>query len=394
MIAGLVLLSRVWLGRRRHPISDAIAARIDETAGLGGELRSAQWFASRGSTNPWTEYHLRRTASRLAAMNWNILYPSNPAWRAKAATAVLALSTVALVVSLPERNRADAQDSVRTGRAPAPRAKGSAYADALVPELQKQLEALLAMAENGGTLQAGTPATASELRALLNRLGALRDAGKLKDLARAMAPASSGAIEPSKAMTALAERAKNASQMPAVAPEVRDTLQQVSEDMADAAQESQRPPGENPGEASASRDARKSEAVGKKGGEVDEASIQAITEAEAGGGAGIVMMGDQDDAAGRAAPGLGLGGGSDNRTNGGHMPDLDAALRHEIVEASADNTGENVQTEARRKTERGQATVGYAHGAAGTFDQGRAAAPPPVPEKRRAAVQTYFIRKQ
>jgi hypothetical protein len=119
-----------------------------------------------------------------------------------------------------------------------------------------------------------------------------------------------------------------------------------------------------------------------------------VSEAESGGGAGIIMMGNKDEAAGKAAPGLGMGGGSDTRTEGGRMADLEAALRRETIEASADNAGDNVQTEARRKTEHGQATVTYAHSAAGTFDRSRAVAPPPVPERRRAAVQTYFIRKQ
>jgi hypothetical protein len=76
------------------------------------------------------------------------------------------------------------------------------------------------------------------------------------------------------------------------------------------------------------------------------------------------------------------------------MAELEAALRRETVEASMDNSGDNVQTEARRKTEHGQATVTYAQSAAGAVDRGRAVAPPPVPESRRAAVQTYFIRKQ
>ena len=77
------------------------------------------------------------------------------------------------------------------------------------------------------------------------------------------------------------------------------------------------------------------------------------------------MMGSEEDAPAKAAPGLGLGGGSDARTNGGRMAELEAALRRETVEASMDNAGDNVQTEARRKTERGQAGVTYSHSGAG-----------------------------
>jgi hypothetical protein len=53
-----------------------------------------------------------------------------------------------------------------------------------------------------------------------------------------------------------------------------------------------------------------------------------------------------------------------------------------------------MQTEARRKTERGEATAAFTGGAAATFDGARASAPPPVPETRRAGIQTYFTRKQ
>jgi hypothetical protein len=75
-------------------------------------------------------------------------------------------------------------------------------------------------------------------------------------------------------------------------------------------------------------------------------------------------------------------------------PELAQALRRETVEASKDTTGENVTTELRRKTEQGHASASYTHAAAGSFDRARAAAPPPVPELRRAQVQSYFIRKQ
>ncbi len=75
------------------------------------------------------------------------------------------------------------------------------------------------------------------------------------------------------------------------------------------------------------------------------------------------------------------------------MPNLDAALRKETVEAYKDDTGEKTTEDIRRKTERATATVAYAGIQAAAFDKGRATAPPAVPEDRRAAVQTYFIRK-
>ena len=101
-----------------------------------------------------------------------------------------------------------------------------------------------------------------------------------------------------------------------------------------------------------------------------------------------------DDASNAREGGLGLGGGSMDKNGNGHMADLGAALRKETVEASVDNAGENVQTTERRKTEHAEATTAYSHAAAQPAERGSSTAPPPVPESRRAAVKSYFIRKQ
>ncbi len=387
------LLTRRHLARRARVLSDAEAARIDAAAGLAGELRSASWFAAAGDAGPWTDHHLDRAAARLASENWSRLYPVNPAWRAKALTAALVLGTIGLAAVLPSRSRLWTAGGGATAGTN-PRSPAAVPAEALLPELQRQLEALLASAERTGAAPSGTPATVSDLRRLIAALGALRDAGRLQDLARAMAPASDRRESAPNAMQALADRALKAAQKRDVAPEVRDTLEQVSEEMADAAKAAS-PAADKTADAAGGATAAKTDAkAGQQSSEVDDASIESVSEVESGGGAGIVMMGSQEDAAGKSAPGLGLGGGSDTRTTGGRMADLEAALRRETVEASTDNAGDNVQTEARRKTEHGRATVGYAGNSPGAFDRGRAAAPPPVPENRRAAVQTYFIRRQ
>ena len=77
------------------------------------------------------------------------------------------------------------------------------------------------------------------------------------------------------------------------------------------------------------------------------------------------------------------------------MPEISRRLRHEIIEAHEDDVSSDVHTEARRKTERGQATRLRSPGARPARSTAavpsRAAA---VPETRRAGVQTYFIRKQ
>jgi hypothetical protein len=381
-----------WTNRRDDVMSDAIAAGVDADAGLGGELRSASWFAACETRDPWAAYHVDRAAERLRGIDWSELYPVVHAPRAKLATSILVLGALALTITLPGRVSVSPGASATAALA-APARSNFTLVDLALPELRKELEALLASAETGTALP-GTPATAAELRRLLAKLGALRDAGKLKDLARAMT--SPGAVgrsdEPARDMKALADRAQKAAERPAVAPEVRDTLKHVSEDMTEAAKEQS--PKELAREATGSKDAQKGDPKqGKNGGDADQISIQSVSEADAGGGAGIIMM-DKDQPGGKASPGLGFGGGSDPGTNGGRMADLKAALRRETIEANADNPGENVLTEAHRKTEHSHATVTYAHSATGTFDRSRAVPPPVVPEGRRAAVQTYFLRKQ
>lgn len=396
--AAAVLFARTYAGPRGGTISDRVAAAIDADAGLGGELRSASWFSGREQRDAWADYHVRRAADRLRGTDWSQLYPAVRARRAKLATSALVFCALALSITWPHPARVWPGSTTKAAAAAARRTQEPPLVEVALPELQKQLEALLASAESGTAPPAGTPATAAELRSLIASLTALRDAGKLKDLAHAMAPLATTtggrSDDPAGEMKALADRAQKAAERPAVAPDVRETLQKVSEKMSDAARTAQSPR-EQTQQAASSKDAQKGDtAQSKGGGDVDEVSIQAVREADAGGGAGIIMMGSKDDASGKAAPGLGLGGGSDKRTDGGTMADLEAVLRREIIEASTDNPGENVQTEARRKTEHGEATVTYAHSAAGTFDRSRAVAPPAVPEGRRAAVQSYFIRKQ
>ena len=101
-----------------------------------------------------------------------------------------------------------------------------------------------------------------------------------------------------------------------------------------------------------------------------------------------------EDPKGAQEAGLGLGGGSADRNGGGRMPDIAAALRKETIEAYKEDTGDKNDQDLRRKTEQGSATVKYSASSPAAFDKGRATAPPAVPENRRAAVQTYFIRKQ
>jgi hypothetical protein len=65
LIGAVGLAVHVALALRRDPVSDAAAAAIDAAAGLDGELRSANWFATREHRDAWADEHVIRAASRL-----------------------------------------------------------------------------------------------------------------------------------------------------------------------------------------------------------------------------------------------------------------------------------------------------------------------------------------
>ena len=125
---------------------------------------------------------------------------------------------------------------------------------------------------------------------------------------------------------------------------------------------------------------------------MQELSVQISRQADAGGAAGIMMMANPDDQGG-GPPGAGVGGAGGDDQAAAAAAALAAAFKQEVVEASQDTPGDNVDTEIRRKTEQGSAKISFTQAATAQFDKSRAAAPPPVPEARRNGVQSYFIRK-
>jgi hypothetical protein len=377
------------LSRRDRAITDATAAGLDEAAALGGELRSASWFAARDTDSVWVEYHVARAADRLETVDWTRLYPPVRAHRAKALTAVLAI--VAIVLVLPAAGRSGLH-AIGTAADTSARTRALDAAN-LPPELRKQLEAILQKAEASALANGGRALTEAEVRDLLARLTESLDLKKTaKDQNRIADPSGKQMEMSSKDLQALAERAKKASEMASLSPEVRDALSDVADKLSETSEAQPAGP-KDPSEAQATADAKTGDAAqSSKSGDKQEGSIQAVKDASAGGGVGVVMM-SSDDPSGAQEAGLGLGGGSSDRNGGGRMPDIAAALRKETIEAYKDDEGEKSK-DLRRKTEHGTASVAYAATSPAAFDKGRAIAPPAVPENRRAAVQTYFIRKQ
>jgi len=379
-LAAAVLGLLVALARRPRTVTDADAAAIDAQAAMNGELRSAHWFVHNrpgADAGGWIDFHVGRAAESIQRIDWSRVYPADPASRAKAATVVFAAAALALAVVFP--GRASIGASVDGKSAPV---------EARTPtlaEVIKQIEGLLDQAELGQ----GRELTAAEMKQLFAQLDKLRAEqgakGAKKDGKDGKTEAQSEA-----ALKALAERAKRASENTNNDPKVRDQLAEMAEKLSepgaqnaenkerDAHQEEPQPANDIAKSSSSSGDAP--------------AGAQSVKEASGSAAVGIVMM--TNNGGGGKEASFAVAGGQGIAAGRGQMPDLAAALRKETVESAQDTEGEKDVAGERRQTERGTATAAYAHTAAAPAGRGRSAAPPVVPESRRPALRSYFIRKQ
>jgi hypothetical protein len=375
----------VLVRNRVQPVSDAIAAALDEQASLGGELRSANWFAAAERQDAWINLHLQRAADRLERTDWRELYPPIRAPRARAATAGLIVATIAVALLFPEYTGLRSRASAQTAETPPPQRQ-------LPKDLQEALEELLAAAEAGTLDDQATLLSSAEMKELLTKLRELRDTESLKELSHAMSPEDESAPPKGSAeeMKALADRLRRAGEINPEVLEFRKTVEQLAKNLSEAAAAEE-------GEQQNARTAPSHETGDLKGASSsstpNEPTIQSLKESQAAAGADSVMMMTDKDANAAGPPGFGVGGSG--ATSGEAKPtNIEAVLRQETIEANADTQGPNVAAEVRRKTEEGQATATFTHRAAGPSDRSRAAAPPPVPEGRRSDLQRYFIRKQ
>jgi hypothetical protein len=373
---------------RARPLSDHTAAIIDADARCGGELRSASWFATRQNADSWTELHLNRAADHLEAIDWSDLYPPVRAVPAWISTAVLILATLTAAFMLPERNTARANTPAQSNPASVP-----ANLDGLPPELLAQLAELLAAADAGTLAAERTSISSAELRELIAGLGKLQDREALKELAKRLESNQRAASDQSsEQMKTLAARAKHAAESKAASREFREAMEDLSRNLTDAAAEEALTEDQD-GAVTSSERPQPGEGGAASAAAIDEAMIQSVKEAApSAAGSGMIAM-SNDAATAAATPGFGVGG-SGSSAGEARPTDLARALRQEIVEASTDTAGANVNAPVRRKTEEGHATAAFTRTASGRSDRSRAAAPPEVPESRRIDVQRYFTRQQ
>jgi hypothetical protein len=384
---GLALYAIV--SRRPHTLSDAAAASIDAQAGLGGELRSASWFANREARTDWADFHLERAARHLDGINWAQLYPTVRAHRARFATALMIVAALVLTMTLPERVTTQRTASAATVTAAAGIRDPETGAELLSPELMEQLQALLAAAEAGNLKTVESIAQSAEMRDLLKKLA--DDPQFRAALERALANPETLRNFTAKELKAMSERARRAAEMEEMPPDLKEALEKLADEI-ELAEPDETASSDSEDPSGATGPQQGDTAQAKSPGGMQEMSIQFAKQADPSGGAGMMMMSNPDEK-GSGPPGSGVGGSGSQEAAAAAAATLAAALKHEFVEAHKDTAGENVDTEIRRKTEHGSATAAFTQGAAAAFDKSRAAAPPAVPEARRSGVQTYFVRK-
>jgi hypothetical protein len=357
-------------------MSDAVASAVDRDAQLGGELRSAAWFAVRGSEEPWISFHIARAAERAGSIEFRSVYPPIRAGRARMATSLLTIVAVAVLATVPRQSLVRASGAA-TMAAPKSANAAAVATDVIPQDLPAELQALLAAIEDGtlaAQLAAGNPA----LQDALAKLTTINDPAALAALAKALAAQKNSA----EAMKMLADRAKRDANM-APQQDVKNALEDLASKLS--------PPDSDKDSAGfeTSDDTQPGDSAS-----LSNTTSESTRDANAIAGLGMLTMSKEEMAGADAPPGMGVGGGSSPSTGKGTMPDIAAALRHETIEANEDDVTGGVHTDARRKTEHGTAATGFSHGAATTFENGRTAVPPVIPERRRAGMQTYFARKQ
>jgi hypothetical protein len=376
LAAAIALVVYSLVMRRQPRVTDAVASEIDRDARLGGELRSAAWFAVRQAKDEWASFHLVRASERVAAVQFDAVYPRVRAPRARLATWMMAAAAMAILATLPRHALLEA--SAQPGPGTEARAgDGAIAADAVPQELPKELEALLAAIENG-ILAAQLAADNPAMQDALSKLAMLNDPQALAALAKAMAEQKN---DPD-ALKLLAERAKRDA---ALAPQqnVKNALEDLASKLS--------PPDSD--KDSAGFEASDETQAGDTASLSTTAS-ESTRDANAIAGLGLLTMSNEDMAGADAPPGMGVGGGSSPAAHNGTAPEIANALRHETIEANEDDVTGGVHTDARRKTQRGSASALYTRAAAAAFENGRATSPPVIPESRRAGMQTYFARKQ
>jgi len=378
-LAGYALVS----GRLRDT-TDAIALAVDTDAGLAGELRSAHWFEEQAQHDAWAQFHLDQATQRASLVDWASLYPRVSSARPWIATAALSALAIALAIKTPVRVQA---------APPAAVIDAAGISDGLSDEMRDKLAALIAQLNQAVVDK--DPTSKDMALADLKDLMAKMDPAMQKKLAEMLEKQALNAAA-KKGETPVGDQKAdpNDKATDGLPEDAKWALDNAAAKMAQSAEAPQQP-GKPNGAQSANKPGEKGagNAQGQQGTEGTPQAMTPLVRESADQQNGKMMMGGGGPMGGDSRPGSGA---SNDASKGAAQALLVAqALKKELVEASADALGENVDKEdLRRKTEQGTSSLGFTRVAAPRVEPSRATAPPPVPDARRPLLFNYFIRRR
>lgn len=375
-VVGIIAVAVV---HRPRPVSDAMAARSDDDAGLRGELRSAHWFAAQASADEWTAWHIDQASTTVDAVSWKTVYPRP---RVTAAMAVSALLLVA-AIAVPLRRGVIAQT-------PAAPAAGALSLDELdLASAPPQLQQLV------------LDAAAAVLAHRVSAGDALKGLEQSSDW-RALGPDAKRRVDEALRRIALSDQVAAGKPAPEPPGATAEQAQWAREDLAarlasEQAQRKTEPEAARPSDRKSKEQAgateESSDGQGGEGSLFKSHQVQREVPDGKGDPNGAAM-----DPGGPASgeAGTGFGGKHGEPTNRqAHEAAIEAAFKREVVEAAANVGANDHPNDRRRQTEQSASALDYARTAGrSTYDRADVDTTAAVPEARLPWLERYFNRTE
>lgn len=378
----LAMAVGAWITGRPAEVDDAAASALDADAKLGGELRSAHWFASRTDGDAWSAFHLSQAATRLDGVEWAAVYPPPATARAWAASLALVLVSIAVVSmsAWPGSRRAGGPGGAGDGGTIE---AGATTGSALPADVQKEIDELIKAIQNGSIALQDARAKLNALRDQVANLDPKKQQ-ELADAMKASQVSDFNADDPDPAIEELAKKVAEAAKEGELPQDLKWSLQDLAAKLNQAA----RP--DAPAEKTRSGESQQMTGNGQPP-DGAQTSMQMTKSAGADAQSTQVLTTNAPMSAGNAEA-----RGQQQAENVARAVDgvTVAGLKRETIEANEDSQGENILTEARRKSEQSRSKMGFSHVAPlATYDKSRAVAPPAPPDALLPLIRQYFIRR-
>jgi hypothetical protein len=376
----LIVMYVAQIGRR--DTGDCTAETIDRDARLGGELRSAHWFAADSAHTAWTDYHVQRAADHVAGVSWSDIYPPVRAARAWMSSVAMIIGAAAILLWMPEWPSAEGL------RSPISRDE-KAGAAAVTPVIPQDIPKALALLAEGNLSPAEVQELAEKVLADSSIDSKLRE--QLEKLVeQAKQDAKSGAGSGQAGQPDLSKEGQEGQPSP-MDEQQEWALEDAASKMAN--QQAQKTPQNRPDSRSMEgQGAEKSKpSAGQQQPEGGAPEKEGGEPTDADGGAGLDVPSDTKGSPSHGAASSGADGSREFRPRDSEKA-IAEALKQEVIRPGQSPDGRTIQSEDRHRTEAARSGVAFANTNAAAGADVRADVTLPVPEARRALLERYFVR--